>query len=132
MPKEPTRPLCWQCGYDVGGVPGDVCPECGADTSRRPRQHLVRHGTASFMLMLGGLASGAILLVPLLHRSVPHGGRLVMGPTEWTQALITLAMLGAGVTLLLWAPDGFDERRLERWAIVAAIVAGGVSLILAF
>lgn len=101
MPEEPARPPCWHCGYDVGDVPAEVCPECGADTSRAPRPHLVRHGAASFILMLGGLASGAVLLVPILHRSVQSGGRPVLGSTQWTQALITCSMLGAGITLLL-------------------------------
>ncbi len=39
--------VCGQCGYSLQGLPGDICPECGADTrivgKRRPRRRIARN-----------------------------------------------------------------------------------------
>ncbi len=34
----PRPGLCWKCGYDLGGLSGERCPECGARLLQSPRE----------------------------------------------------------------------------------------------
>jgi hypothetical protein len=43
-PSDFIEGVCGRCGYSLQGLPGTICPECGADTSivgtRQPRRRL--------------------------------------------------------------------------------------------
>jgi hypothetical protein len=52
--------LCQSCGYDVSGLPGFLCPECGRTISIKPVARGLRWPTVLFMFMTLGMGAGVI------------------------------------------------------------------------
>ena len=127
---------CTGCGYDLGGIDAQRCPECGIDRAEPPR---VRRGTALLGLIAGGLTTVPAVLAAMIAVG-PCGGSstvpkailplpmilagLVDDISMWPMLLLAVVQfslygLAAGVAVSLWG----KRQRMYAALLVALIPA---------
>jgi hypothetical protein len=121
-PSDFLEGVCGRCGYSLHGLPGTICPECGADTSivgtRQPRRR--QEGTwiacALWILLLLTLNShfrfeidGYILRLVWQVEYIGGTGR---GHYPiWVLRLASIiALMITGVAIIIW----FSRRRVAQ------------------
>jgi ribosomal protein L37E len=114
-PKEPERtPTCARCGYDLRGLAGRRCPECGAPISRRQR------GDAPMSAM-------PVPFVRLMRTRLALAAALVVAPVVVAIALNLGASIGSSgfvtTTGCIGATLGFLAAPLVPGSSIAAIGA---------
>jgi membrane-associated phospholipid phosphatase len=121
-PSDFIEGVCGRCGYSLQGLPGTICPECGADTSIvGTRRSLRRLGGAwiactlwiVLLLMLNSLfkfeIEGYILRlawqVEEFSRWMPSNH-----PTKTLRLATVVTLMAVGVAVIIW----FSRRRVTR------------------
>lgn len=134
------RARCWSCGYQLRGLEGTICPECGrafdpndpATFDRRDPEKLRRKRIRNALIAIGVLA----VLIPVFPRKMLRGKiafqcgkcRIEQTTTRWEPVMpewIGLRLPGfhwrSGLT---WSPDrrgiecsnhNFDRLKAEVW-----------------
>ncbi len=131
-----THPRCWRCGYDLRGLPGAPCPECGEPSpgaSPKPVWAVIvlRSYVAGATVILAAYV--ALRLVPrFIHvGNYPNGSN----PNSWwwdVRAQLSFVLLLTAVAGLgaLAATEGARTPRPCRLATCAAAVLSlGASLL---
>jgi hypothetical protein len=107
------RRRCPRCWYDMAGVPGLTCPECGrAHKSERRLTRTRRRRWTACLALLAILGGSAIILAPGIRR---NGWRSIL-PT--TVIIFMLPRAGADHQFdpvkLQWSTDGFAQEMAAR------------------
>jgi hypothetical protein len=133
--------LCCKCGYDVRGLPGDKCPECGTTIARqppRPRSAMLRR--LCWMVAISWLAGAWhvfiywLVMLPLGLKSMLQRrsgiffeqffGEFFGGTSGFAfhAAIVGLVWSLFSVPLLVHKPL-YRATRIVGWVIVIAVVA---------
>lgn len=106
--RTPPEPSCGNCGYNVIGLPGHICPECGSDL----RQVGVLSGNYSIKLAYKGLFMGLgwTFVVGLLAYA---SAIVIFNSVQWIEAWVPPAF--ACFWVPLWATGAlWLRKRYER------------------
>jgi hypothetical protein len=97
-----TGPRCPKCGYDMRGVPGLVCPECGRTAKRKQGLYRVRgrRRLVGAAVALGLIGVG-MLYVPRVQRG---------GPTVLIPATVMIAGLEWWPDWMIWRTGTREEQ----------------------
>jgi hypothetical protein len=121
-PRAFAEGVCGRCGYSLQGLPGTICPECGADTlivGTRRVLFNVRDTRIPCTLWIALLLTLNSLFKREIEEYILRLGWDVQYAPPWRQwrhptKLLRLASLGAlmiaGVTIIIW----FSRRRIAR------------------
>jgi hypothetical protein len=105
---------CVNCRYDLAGLQGDRCPECGAAISRatthqdRPFSHLILFCGA----VLWGLAYTGVTL-----KTYSYGVYVEGNDRLWRVGVATLAAVHIALTVVAYFRDSLMDRRSLLWQL---------------
>ncbi len=98
MDGQQPEPFCLECGYDVSGLPGSRCPECGTAFDLVEVRASLRRWSMTMPQILVRLmaAPGALLaflLVVMLAASMGDRGRVAQNVMQWFGWLVVWGSL---------------------------------------
>jgi hypothetical protein len=115
--SDPTPGVCGHCGYSLRGLPSTVCPECGSDTAvvgvRRPSHN---RGSGRWILC-------ALWIVLVLVFNSNFDWEI----ESYFLRLVWGAKYASRSNMLHELPK---DPKLLRQLLIAALIAGGVTIIL--
>lgn len=129
-PEDSSTRTCKQCNYDLSGITGKVCPECGAEIRRgRVRQHEliaedIEKSEIRKPLWIGGISVVAWFAISLINQGLLSTALQFIG--------YPLAVVGLGLTYIIYsALGGGIDPPLWLIALRMAAIVPAVQLVIA-